>query len=312
VFHKATRIAVGSLIAGTMIAGAGAALADQGVASAHSGAQASAAARGTVAAARRALAGNRLQRTVLTVKSVSGTTIDATTRAGVPITITTTTGGTNATTFTEAGATVSISAVQPNEHILVAGTFNRVNRTAAARRVVIVVPAVSGVVTNVSGTTITLTDRNATQHTIDLGSAKVERAGQTVSMQSIVVGSLVTVQLAPNSGSAVSVLRVVVHVPSFAGTISNASGSSFTLTTAVGKTYTVSTSASTVIVQRKAAGAGTGSTPTPATPTIANGERAIVQGTVNGTGVSALRIAVWQPKATTTGNGTGSSGGQSA
>lgn len=304
VFQQTKRATIGALLAGALVAGSGAALAGQEVTGAHAASRVAAAPHPALTKALRALARRRLQATVLTVQSVSGTTIAATTRAGIPITVDTIAGGARATTFTEAGATVSISAVQPNEHIRVRGTYNRVDRTAQATRVIIVVPSVAGVVTGVSGSTITLTDRNAVQHTISLGSARVEELGKSVPMSTIAPGSLVTVQLDPTNSS--TVLRVVIHVPRFAGTIGNASGSTFTLTTAAGKTYTVTTTSSTAIAAPKARGAKATATPAPA---IANGERAIVQGTVNGTNVTALRITVWQPKAKAS---TGSTTGQSA
>ncbi|HWE61434.1 MAG TPA: DUF5666 domain-containing protein [Chloroflexota bacterium] len=297
--QQSKRLMAGALLTGALItATGGATLAGQSTAFAATGTHAAATQQQRLAGALRKLARQRLARRVLTVQSVSGTTIAAATAAGIPITIDTST----TTTFTEAGATVTLAAVQTGEHIRISGSYNQVNRTAQARKVVVVVPAVSGVVTAVSGSTITLTDRNAVQHTITIGaSAKFERAGQSAGLQNIAVGSLVTVQGTTNSDGSLNVLRVLIHVPRVAGTISNVTGASFTLTTRAGKAYTVTTSPSTIYVQSHPGSAPTTST---TAPSLTSGERAIVQGTLSGTNVNALRIALRQPKAPRSGTTT--------
>jgi hypothetical protein len=229
-----------------------------------------------------------MPRQVLTVTSLNGMTINAKLRGGAAVTIATT----SATTFSEAGSTVALSAVQPNEHILVQGTRDRATHTVQAKKIVIVVPTMTGVVTNVAGSTITLTGRNAVQHTINIGgSAKIMQAGQSATTQAIAVGSIVTVQGTTAADGTFTVLRIVIRLPHFAGTIASVSGTSFTLHTRLGKTITINAAPSATYVVRQPGAAPTATT---TVPSLTVGERVRVVGTLSadGTTLTASRISV--------------------
>jgi len=290
VFHQTKRLTISALLVGTMITGTGGFLfAGQGAAQVHAAQNHPAAARHARAkhlAHRRLLLRRRGQ--VLTVTSISGATIAAKARNGAAFTITTTT----ATTFTEAGSPVTLTAVQPNEHIRVLGARNQAAKTVQANQIVIVLPSVTGVVTNVTGATLTLTGRDAVEHTISIGSgAKIEQAGQTATAQAITVGSVITAQGTIGADGSFSVLRVMIRLPQLTGAITAVSGGSFTLHTARGKTVTISPAPSAVYVTRLRGAAPTSTT---TAPTFTVGERVRVEGSLStdGATLTALRIRV--------------------
>jgi hypothetical protein len=284
-FQQTRRATISALLVGATILGAGgAALDGHAIALARASQPSSAAAKHPLA--RNLLKLAKLRRQVLTVDSVTGSTIAATTRAGAAITIATSA----TTTFTEAGSTVTIAAVQPKEHLLVGGTVDRATHTIQAKKVTIVVPAISGVVTNVTGSSITFTGRNAIQHTVTIpAGAKIEQAGQNATMQAITVGSVVTVQGTTGAGGTFTVLRVVIRLPRVAGTITAVNGASFTLRTAAGATYAVTTSPTTSYTVRQR---GVAAKPSTTAPAITAGERAIVAGTLSpgSTTLAAVRV----------------------
>jgi hypothetical protein len=225
---------------------------------------------------------------VWTVASVSGPTIVAKARIGTSFTITTTT----ATTFQEAGSTVALTAVQPNEHIRVLGTRDQATKTIQAKRIVIVLPSLTGVVTGVNGATLTVTGRNAVRYTITIGgSAKIEQAGLAATPQAITVGSLLTAQGTMGTDGTFTALRLMIRLPQYAGTISAVNGASFTLRTRQGKTYTITPASAAVYVTGRR-----GAAPTTATtaPTFTVGERVQVVGSLSADGatLTALRIRI--------------------
>ncbi|HVC79982.1 MAG TPA: DUF5666 domain-containing protein [Chloroflexota bacterium] len=300
-FHATKRLTISALLIGTMATGTGGLLF---AAPAH-------AAHGHPAAARHARVQRLAHRLLLarragqvwTVTSVSGPIIAARARNGITFTITTT----STTTFKEAGSTVALSAVQANEHIRVLGTRNQAAKTIQATSVVIVLPNVTGVVTAVNGSTLTLTGRNAVRYTINLGSAKIEQAGQAATAQAITVGSLLTAQGPMGADGTFTALRVVIRLPQFAGTIAAVNGMSFTLRTAQGKTFSITPASTAVYVTGKR-----GAAPTTATtaPTFTVGEHVRVQGSLSadGTTLTALRIRIAPSAAQPVPAGTSTSG----
>lgn len=284
-FHTTKRLTISALLIGTMATGTGGLLFAGQVHAAHGYPAAARHARVQRLAHRLRVARRTGQ--VWTVTSVSGATIAARARNGATFTITTT----SATTFKEAGSTVALSAVQANEHIRVLGIRNQAAKTIQAKSVVIVLPSLTGVVTAVNGSTLTVTGRNAVRSTITLGgTAKIEQAGQSATAQAISVGSLVTAQGTVGSDGTFTALRVIIRLPQFAGTIAAVNGTSFTLHTAQGKTFSITPAPTAVYVTGKRGAISTTTT----APTFTVGERVRVQGSlgVDGTTLTALRIQV--------------------
>ena len=305
-FHTTKRLTISALLIGTMATGTGGLLFAGQAHAAHGHP-----AHGHPAAARHARVQRLAHRLLLarragqvwTVTSVSGPTIAARARNGATFTITTT----SATTFKEAGSTVALSAVQANEHIRVLGIRNQAAKTIQAKSVVIVLPSVTGVVTAVNGSTLTVTGRNAVRSTITLGgNAKIEQAGQSATAQAISVGSLVTAQGTVGSDGTFTALRVIIRLPQFAGTIAAVNGTAFTLHTAQGKTLSITPAPTAVYVTGKRGAISTTTT----APTFTVGERVQVVGSLSadGTILTALRIRIAPASAQPVPTGTSTSG----
>ncbi len=99
-----------------------------------------------------------LGRGPLTVSSVSGNTITAKQSDGTSVTIHTT----SSTRYTRAGKTVDSSQVKAGTQIAVRGTRNS-DGSIAASVVSIVLPHAQGQITQISGSTITVSSRGGTQ-----------------------------------------------------------------------------------------------------------------------------------------------------
>jgi hypothetical protein len=166
-------------------------------------------------------------------------------------------------------------------------------------------PGVFGTVSAVSGDTITLQSKgygqnaSPTTYTVDASGATVVKDGQSSSVSSLAVGDTVMVQ-GSVSGSAVSATRIsdgkpqgmparmgnqgpVIQgngEPVIGGSVSAISGNTLTVATKAGATYTVD--ASSAVVSKNHA--------TSSVSSITVGDSVIVQGSVNGSAVSASSI----------------------
>lgn len=219
---------------------------------------------------------------LLKVSSVNGNTINAATQAGRAITVTV-----SATTaYTEAGSTAALSDIQAGELIRVRGTRTRAS-SVQARAVVIVLPRVAGVVTSVSGATLTVTGRDALPHTINTDSStRYLSGGQSASFSDVKVGSAIVAQGKLNADGSLTAVRVAIVLPHVSGKVTGVSGSTVTIANVWGQTYTVNTSSSTTYV----APGGVTATLSSVTP----GERIVAAGTLgaNAQTINATRIRI--------------------
>jgi hypothetical protein len=179
-------------------------------------------------------------------------------------------------------------------------------------------PGVIGTVSAISGTTITVQTMArgtsaAQTFTVDASSATVTKDGQSSSVSSIAVGDFLMVQ-GTVSGTSVSATTIRdgkpmmgmrgtqgAHAqmpaiqgngqPIVGGTVSSVSGNSLTVTTKSGIAYSVDATSATVTK------AGASST----VASVAQGDSVIVQGTVNGTSVTASTIVDSGTASATTG-----------
>lgn len=177
-------------------------------------------------------------------------------------------------------------------------------------------PGVAGTVTAVSGSTITIsstshgprgqgtsaaTQSTATTYMVDASNATVTKSGATSTVASIAVGDTVMVQGTVN-GTNVTATMIRDGMPGgmhpgqgqggmmanfkgngqpvIGGTVNAISGSTLTITNTSNVTYTVDDTNATVIKQ--------GATSTASS--ILSGDRVVVQGTVNGSSVTASTI----------------------
>ncbi len=179
-------------------------------------------------------------------------------------------------------------------------------------------PGVFGTVSAINGTTLTVTSKGfgqnatATTYTVDASNATVSKAGASSSVSAIAVGDTVMVQ-GTVSGDSVTATSIrdgampggpgmgqnIIQgngEPVVGGTVTAISGSTVTITNKSNVTYTIDVSSATVEKDNA----------TSSVPAIAVGDNVVVQGTVNGTSVTASSVID-----SGVSTGTSSSGGMS-
>jgi hypothetical protein len=218
---------------------------------------------------------------VLTVTGVSNNTITATGRGGQTITVTVT----NSTKYSEAGAAAQLSDVVKGEHIAVQGSRSGTSITATS--ITIVLPVVSGVISNLSSDSFTITGFNGATHAIHIGSStRYQRAGAAATVNDVANGSAVVVEGTLNSDGSVNAVRITIQVPQVAGQVTAVNSNGYTITSRGGTAVTVITSSATTYITPSG-----GSTPA---STIVKNSVILVQGGLSADGktINALRIVV--------------------
>lgn len=182
-------------------------------------------------------------------------------------------------------------------------------------------PGVVGTVSAVSGTTLTVTSKGlgksttatATTYTVDASNATVTKAGAASSASAIAVGDTVMVQ-GTVSGTSVTATSIRDGVggtgkaptpvitgngePVVGGAVTAVSGTTLTVTNKSNVTYTIDASSATVEKGNV----------TSSISNVAVGDNVVVQGTVNGTSVTASSV-IDSGTASASGNSTGGAGG---
>lgn len=158
-------------------------------------------------------------------------------------------------------------------------------------------PKVFGTVTAISGNTITITNKGGaatTTYTVDATNAKIEKAGDSVALSSIVVGSSILVEGTINGSSIVAKeikfgnrddknLNPMLEgngQPIIGGKVTAVSGSTITVTTKSNIAYTVNLANAKIVKG--------GNTAVMADVVV--GDTVLVQGTINGTSVVATSV----------------------
>ena len=181
----------------------------------------------------------------LTVTGVNGNTITAKGRGGQPITV-----QVSATTaYTEAGAAASLSDVKTGSVIAVRGSYAATGNTINATAITIVLPTEAGVVTNVSGNTLTLTGFDGAKHTVTVtGSTRSQKAGASATLSDVTTGTALVAEGTLDSNGTLTAVRITIQLPRVAGQVTAVNGSTYTVTGRFGSTYTVNASGSTTYV----------------------------------------------------------------
>ncbi|HEY8282789.1 MAG TPA: DUF5666 domain-containing protein [Chloroflexota bacterium] len=180
----------------------------------------------------------------LTVTGVSGNTITATTRDGGTVTITVN----GSTTYDEAGATVTLAAIQSGQRISLRGSSTGTNAVTATN-IAIILPVENGVVTNVSGTTLTITSFDGSTHVINLETGtRFQKAGASETATDVTSGSAITATGPTNSDGSLNADLVTIEVPRLRGQVTAVANGSYTVTAPDGGTATITTTSSTVYV----------------------------------------------------------------
>ncbi len=155
---------------------------------------------------------------------------------------------------------------------------------------------VSGAVASINGTTLTITGSNNTTYTVDASQAKFsESAASQYTIANIQVGDKVSV-----SGTVTGTNVVAKSVfdsslmsrTMFSGTVTAISGSTITITGMNKTTYTVDASQAAITRMQRPTTKGAKATPTTLAITdVKVGDRLMINGTINGTAISATKIS---------------------
>jgi hypothetical protein len=219
---------------------------------------------------------------VLAVTGVSGNTITATGRRGQTVTVQVS----DTTTYTEASASASLAAIHPGSLIAVRGSRASTSATTInATRVAILLSREAGVVTNVSGTTLTLTGFDGASHTVSVtDQTRYQKAGASAALSDVTTGTAIVAAGTLDSSGTLTAVRVLIRVPTIRGEVTGVSGSSYTMAVRFGTTYTVNATSSTTYVNRDGTAASASA--------VTAGTYIAAQGTLSGTTLTAQRIIV--------------------
>lgn len=177
----------------------------------------------------------------ITITAINGSNISLRTDDGWTRTITVT----SSTTITKAGQTISVSDLAVGDTIRFAEQRND-DGTYTITRIVVVVPTVAGVVTNVTDTTITITARDGMSHTIRTTASTTYKVGDAAGSRSdVTVGAVIVAAGERASDGTLTAATVVVVLPHVAGTVAATSSDSITIKRRNGTTVVAHVSSST-------------------------------------------------------------------
>ncbi|MGD0944171.1 MAG: DUF5666 domain-containing protein [Acidimicrobiales bacterium] len=141
------------------------------------------------------------------VFSVVGSVVTVTQQDGLNVTVNTS----SATTYEEEGQSVPSSDLQAGAVVSVTGTLSSDHTEIDATTIQIVLPSVSGRVTDVSGTTITITGFNGTSESVTTDSSTVFRdQSGTTTIASVAKGDFVQAFGTPGSDNSFAAVTVYV------------------------------------------------------------------------------------------------------
>ncbi len=227
----------------------------------------------------------------LTVTSVNTSTtpntIAATGRGNQTITITVA----STTTYTMAGAPIALAGIDTGAQISVQGKGT--SRTAiAATSVEVILPSERGVVSDVSGSTLTVTGFDGRAYVVTVGtSTRYQKAGQSAAVSDVANGTAIQAEGTLNSDGSMSALLVTIQTPRLSGQVTAVSGTSgsysFTIAARQGAaSQTVTTTSGTLFVDLSGAAVQPSS--------ITTGTRMTAEGSLSADGktMTALRITI--------------------
>lgn len=244
-----------------------------------------------------------------TITTINGTTLTVTTKAGAIYTV----NASNATVKNKGQTSTLLSLVTGNT-VVIHGTVTGTNVVATSISTGMISgpkigektdtaelmknKGVSGTITAISGTNITVKNKAGTLYTVDATNATVKKNGVTSTFANIIVGDTITAKgtVTGTNVTATSIQdghavgkgdgqNMTTRTPAIMGTVTTVNGSILTVTSKNGTVYTVT--ATNAKVMKSVTGAK------PATGTLANvlvGDTVNVRGTLTGTSMVATNI----------------------
>ncbi len=179
-------------------------------------------------------------------------------------------------TVTRAGQTIGASGLKVGDVI----NFREARESDGSYKITtvsVVVPTVSGAVTAVTSTSVTIKQGDGTSKTLSLtGSTTYKQGGSTVGQSAVVVGARITAQGSVDSSGNFTALTVTIAPSTVQGTVTSKTANAIVVKTAAGKSVTVNVTAATKYTVRGVKSA-----------TLANvavGNRISAQGSLNADG----------------------------
>jgi hypothetical protein len=192
------------------------------------------------------------------------------------------------TVYTEAGATASLSDIQVGSEIAVKSSSSGKNATTInATGITILLPTESGVVTAVSGNTLTVTGFDGATHTITVNAnTRYQKAGQSAALSDISSGTSVVAEGTTKSDGSLTALRVTIQLPHIDGKVTAVNGTSYTVTGRAGQSYTIVATADTTYVNANGGSASASA--------VKSGTYIMAEGTLSSDGktLTAQRISI--------------------
>lgn len=177
----------------------------------------------------------------ITITAIGGSNVSLRTDDGWTRTITVTA----ETTITKAGQTISLSDLKVGDEIRFAQQRNS-DGSYTITRIVVVVPTVAGVVTNVTATTITVTARDGTSQTIRTTPSTSYKVGDAAGSRSdVTIGAVIVAAGERSSDGTLTATTVVVRLPHVGGTVSAKTNDSITVERPNGTTVVIHVSSAT-------------------------------------------------------------------
>ena len=230
-----------------------------------------------------------------TVTTVSGNTFTITDPQGFTRTINVG----SATTYQDGGNAGTLADVVVGAKIIARGTVDANGTTLDAVAIEIGSAGheefVTGVVTSVTSSTVTIESPSNTSTTFTLTSNTLFGDGPlTLSLADVVVGAQVGIEF--DSSASTTAVRVDVRLAHLEGQVTAVNGSTITVAGDQGTSGTIVVSGSTLYFQ--------GRTPATAADVVV-GARVSATGTVDGTSFDALAVVIWTPDSGPTPQGNG-------
>ena len=176
----------------------------------------------------------------ITITAIDGTRLALETENGWTRTIDAT-----GATVTKDGATVPLSTLTVGDRIVFRETRND-DGTYTTTAIVVIQPAVAGTVASVSGSTVTVTQRDGSTSKVVLTSTTTYLlAGKTATREAVVAGARIVARGTLATDGTLTASSVEVAPATSAGTVKEKGSSSLTLTTRDGSTVVVKVSSST-------------------------------------------------------------------